>query len=290
MLIVSIGQGLSTGMISIMSNYIGANEKEKANNVFWHGILISIIISIICFVFAFFGLKELLIIMGAESVIDLTMDYAQTVFAGSIIIILNTVTISSLRAEGDMKKASNITIFGFVLNIILDYFLIYFLNFGIWGAGAATILSTLIGTIVVIYWLFVKKDTYLQTKWSHFKFNMKYIKNILSLSIPATLEGFVMSFLFIFVNMMLIVAGGDIHVVAFTGSWKILSLGMIPAIGVEAAILTISGYYFGSGNYKRIKSIYKYSIIFSTTISIIIAIILFIFANQISYLFTLLNG
>ena len=61
--------------------------------------------------------------MGAESVIDLTMDYAQTVFAGSIIIILNTVTISSLRAEGDMKKASNITIFGFVLNIILDYFL-----------------------------------------------------------------------------------------------------------------------------------------------------------------------
>lgn len=290
MLIVSIGQGLSTGMISIMSNYIGANEKEKANNVFWQGILISIIISIICFVFAFFGLKELLIIMGAESVIDLTMDYAQTVFAGSIIIILNTVTISSLRAEGDMKKASNITIFGFVLNIILDYFLIYFLNFGIWGAGAATILSTLIGTIVVIYWLFVKKDTYLQTKWSHFKFNMKYIKNILSLSIPATLEGFVMSFLFIFVNMMLIVAGGDIHVVAFTGSWKILSLGMIPAIGVEAAILTISGYYFGAGNYKRIKSIYKYSIIFSTTISIIIAIILFIFANQISYLFTLLNG
>lgn len=290
MLIVSIGQGLSTGMISIMSNYIGANEKEKANNVFWQGILISIIISIICFVFAFFGLKELLIIMGAESVIDLTMDYAQTVFAGSIIIILNTVTISSLRAEGDMKKASNITIFGFVLNIILDYFLIYFLNFGIWGAGAATILSTLIGTIVVIYWLFVKKDTYLQTKWSHFKFNMKYIKNILSLSIPATLEGFVMSFLFIFVNMMLIVAGGDIHVAAFTGSWKILSLGMIPAIGVEAAILTISGYYFGAGNYKRIKSIYKYSIIFSTTISIIIAIILFIFANQISYLFTLLNG
>lgn len=290
MLIVSIGQGLSTGMISIMSNYIGANEKEKANNVFWQRILISIIISIICFVFAFFGLKELLIIMGAESVIDLTMDYAQTVFAGSIIIILNTVTISSLRAEGDMKKASNITIFGFVLNIILDYFLIYFLNFGIWGAGAATILSTLIGTIVVIYWLFVKKDTYLQTKWSHFKFNMKYIKNILSLSIPATLEGFVMSFLFIFVNMMLIVAGGDIHVVAFTGSWKILSLGMIPAIGVEAAILTISGYYFGAGNYKRIKSIYKYSIIFSTTISIIIAIILFIFANQISYLFTLLNG
>ncbi|MGN0176213.1 MAG: MATE family efflux transporter [Methanobrevibacter sp.] len=44
---------------------------------------------------------------------------------------------------------------------------------------------------------------------------------------------------------------------------------MIPAIGVEAAILTISGYYFGAGNYKRIKSIYKYSIIFSTTISII---------------------
>ncbi|WP_294007430.1 MATE family efflux transporter [uncultured Methanobrevibacter sp.] len=80
------------------------------------------------------------------------------------------------------------------------------------------------------------------------------------------------------------------HVAAFTGSWKILSLGMIPAIGVEAAILTISGYYFGAGNYKRIKSIYKYSIIFSTTISIIIAIILFIFANQISYLFTLLNG
>lgn len=202
MLIVSIGQGLSTGMISIMSNYIGANEKEKANNVFWQGILISIIISIICFVFAFFGLKELLIIMGAESVIDLTMDYAQTVFAGSIIIILNTVTISSLRAEGDMKKASNITIFGFVLNIILDYFLIYFLNFGIWGAGAATILSTLIGTIVVIYWLFVKKDTYLQTKWSHFKFNMKYIKKYTIFKYSSYFRRVCMSFLFIFVNMI----------------------------------------------------------------------------------------
>ncbi len=290
MFIISIAQGLGTAMVSVMSRYIGAEEKEKANNVIWHTIIITVIISIILLIFAFTGLKDILILMGAKSVINYAMDYAQILFIFSIILILNTVLSSILRSEGDMKRATYCMIGGCILNIILDPIFIFLLGLGMKGAAIATILASAIPIIILTYWIFIKKNTYLKTSIKHYKHNIKHYKEIISLAVPATLEGFVTNFLFIFVNLMLVTIGGNLEVAGFTGAWRIITVGLIPSLAIEAAILTVAGVFIGAKNWVKVNDIYKYSIKFSMGISTIIAIVLFIFSNEISYLFVALNN
>ena len=56
-----------------------------------------------------------------------------------------------LRGEGDMKRAMYAMIVSVGLNTVLDPIFIYILNFGSAGAGIATVISSLISAIVILY-------------------------------------------------------------------------------------------------------------------------------------------
>lgn len=59
--------------------------------------------------------------------------------------------------------------FGAILNMILDPIFIYVFDWGIAGAGIATILSLGIVSCIILYWF--KKDTYLDISLKFFSFS-----------------------------------------------------------------------------------------------------------------------
>ena len=75
-----------------------------------------------------------------------------------------------------------------ILNIVLDPILIYILGLGVAGAALATLISTGSVLLVLYYWMFVKKDTYLNPYLSNFKFSRQISLDILGVGIPASLE------------------------------------------------------------------------------------------------------
>lgn len=283
MVIVAIGQGIGTGVGTSISRYIGEKNIKEANNASWHGILIVIVLSIIFVILNFFGLKEILILLGAKSVINQAMVYGGIQFLFSIIFLLDFISSSILRAEGDMKRSVIMMALGCVLNGIGDYLFIYILNFGIIGAAISSILASTISASIMFYWILVKKDTYLKMKVSDFKFEFSLVKEILNVGVPATLEGVIMTLTQAIINFALIIVGGSIAVATFTAGWKIVMLAMLPALGVEAAILTVAGMNFGANNLRNIRNIYNYSLKFSLSISFVIGVLLFIFSKDVSY-------
>ena len=286
LIIIGLGNGIGAGANSLIARAIGAKNKKKADNVAIHGILITVIISIIAPIILIFFLNNILLLMGAGEVAPLTAQYATITLIGLIVLLLPAVGASILRSEGDVNRAMNVMIVTAILNIILDPIFIYALKLGLAGAAYATLISSSISTIIIFYWLLVKKDTYLNISKEDFDFDLRIIKEIIYIAIPATSETIIFSIVSLIINFMLSLTAGPLGVAVYTAGWRIVTLAMIPHMGLGTATLTVIGAAYGARKFKKLTTTYNYSIKLGLTISTIIGILVFIFAPQIAMIFS----
>lgn len=286
LIIIGLGNGIGAGTNSLIARAIGAKNKKKADNAAMHGIIITVAISIIAPIILIFFLNDILLLMGAGSVAPLTSEYATIILIGLITLLLPSVGASILRSEGDVNRAMNVMIITAVLNIVLDPIFIYVLNLGLRGAAYATLLSSLISVIIIFYWLLVKKDTYLNVSMEDFNWSPGIVKEIISIAIPSTSETITISIVSLVINFILSVTAGPMGVAVYTAGWRIVNLAMIPHIGLGTATLTVIGAAYGGRKFKKLITGYDYSIKLGLGISIVSGIIIFIFAPQISMIFS----
>ncbi|MBO7718894.1 MAG: MATE family efflux transporter [Methanosphaera sp.] len=286
MIIVGIGNGLGAGSNSAISRFIGSKQKDNAENSALHSVLIVAIVSILIPLITIPFFDKIVVYMGAGSVINYAKDYGITILLGSFAFLFNLLFSSQLRAEGDMKKATFVMAAVEVLNMILDPIFIYGLNLGIKGAALATIISSIIPTLVAVYWLFIMKNTYLTYNVDTFKYHSSYIKDILTVGIPASLEEFIISLVNIILNSMLVIVSGTSIIAAFNISFIILQLGMMPCIAIGTSAITVAGVAYGAREYDKVKTTCHYGIKISLIIAAIITVLLVLFAPQLAMLFT----
>ena len=286
MIMVGFGNGLGAGGNSLISRYIGAEDKHSANNAAIHNLILSFIVSIIITVLFLTFLKPLLVLMGASSVLDYAMEYAFIIFAWTFGLLVPPIVGGAFRAEGDIKRATVPIALAAIINMILDPIFIYVLNMGIAGAAWATAIGPFISLLLMFYWIFVKKDTYLSYNRKEFHNNFKMYKDILVVGIPASLEQLVLSVLTIFVNYMLTIVSGPTSVAVYTAGWRIVNIGMLPAIGVGTAAISVAGVAYGARKYENLRVTARYAVKVALIASIIVCIILYVFANQIALIFS----
>ena len=286
MILVGFGNGIGAGGNSLISRYIGAEDKASANNAAIHNLILSLIFSLVVSAIFLAFMKPMLIIMGASSVINYAMDYGFIIFVGTFGLLMPPIVGGAFRAEGDIKRATIPIALAAIINMILDPIFIYLLGMGIKGAALATVLGPLISLLVMLYWIFVKKDTYLSYNRKDFHNDLGMYKDILVVGIPASLEQLVLSVLTIFVNYMLTIVSGPVSVAVYTAGWRIINIGMVPAIGVGTAAISVSGVAFGAKKYENLRIVARYAVKVALIASIIVCIILYVFSNQIALAFS----
>ena len=286
MVLVGFGNGIGAGATSLISRYIGAEKKDDANNAAIHSAILSVAISLVLTVFFLLALESLLKIMGASDVMGYAMDYGMIIFAFTAPILIPPIFGGAFRAEGDVKRATLPIAMVAVVNMILDPIFIYTFGWGISGAALATGLAPLVGLFMMLYWIFIKKDTYLSYNRKDFHNNFKMYKDILVVGIPASLEQLIMAALAVTVNYMLTLVSGSTAVAVYTAGWRIISLGLLPAIGVGTAAITVAGVAYGAKKYENIRTACRYSVKLGLISSIIVCILLFVFANQVAFIFS----
>ena len=286
MVLVGVGNGIGAGATSLISRYIGAERRDDANNAAIHSAILSVIVSLALTAILLLSLESLLKLMGASVVLGYAMDYGMVVFLFTAPILIPPIFAGAFRAEGDVKRATLPIVITAVINIILDPIFIYGFGWGIGGAAFATGLSPFFGLLMMLYWIFIKKDTYLSYNKKDFHNNFNMYKDILVVGIPASLEQLIMSALAITVNFMLTIVSGSVAVAVYTAGWRVIALGLLPAIGVGTAAITVSGVAYGAHKYENIRTTLRYSVKLGLISSIIVCILLFVFANQVSYIFS----
>ena len=286
MVLVGLGNGIGAGANSLIARYIGAKDHNQANNAGLHAIVLCIVVSLIFTVLMMVFMRQLLELMGAGSTIDYALGYGYIIFGALIIFVYSGVASAIFRSEGDMRRATIAIAVTAVMNIILDPLFIYVLNMGITGAAWATVFSATLSCIVMSYWIWGKKDLFLDLSPKNFHFESQMIFDELQVAIPSTLENIIFSLLAIMINGMLVIVAGTTAVAVYTASMRIVQLAMIPLIGIGTAVLTVAGVAYGARNYDNLKTAHSYSIKLGFVLSIALGAIMFIFSGQIATMFS----
>mgnify|MGYP006293626321 CR=1 FL=1 len=289
MMAIALSTGIGVGASSAISRRIGAGDKKGADNIAEHSIITTIIVAIVYSLLLFF-LSELILnnIGVKKDVLPYAIEYGKIIFAGSITIFFINVGTAILRGEGDAKRAMYAIVFGTGLNIILDPFFIYTFKLGVAGAAYATILSMAITSFILIYWLFFKKNTFIDFKLKHFKFKKDIIVDILRVGFPASIQQLSMSFTMLIINIIIIqlTSTGYSGITVYTIGWRVVMLAILPLLGLATAVITVTGAAYGAKNIKKLNIAFLFSAKFGLITEILIASIIFIVAPLITILFT----
>ncbi|MBR5503247.1 MAG: MATE family efflux transporter [Methanobrevibacter sp.] len=290
LVIIGFGVGIGAGANSLISRLIGAKSYEESNNAAIHSIVIALVVSILILLIGVIFLKDLLIIFGAEGVLDYAMDYGMIIFLSSPIILFPGVVSSLFRAEGDIKRATVPLVFNAILNMVLDPIFIYYFNWGVKGAAIATVLSTLVNLLMMLYWYLIKRDAFLDLSLKYFHNKLEIYKEILFVSLPASIEEIIYSIVAICFNYLIMITAGTMEVAVFTVVWRFVSIALLPCISIGVSTITVAGIAYGARNYENFKTTINYSTLISFLTTLIICSIFFVFAYPISEYFNFISG
>ena len=285
LVLVGLSNGLGAGAASAIARYIGADNKKYANNATLHSLFITVGISIILTVLLTVFLKPILMLLGAGNTIDLAVQFGQVTFAGTILMLFTGVGYGVLRAEGDAKRTMYAMIISSVMNMILDPILIYWAGLGISGAAWGTVISMGFVSVVLLYWFFVKKDTYVSFSIKDFMPDKTVAKSILGVGLPASAEFLIMSILAGIVNGLLVVVAGTDAVAVYSAGWRVVMMATMPIIAVGTSVITVAGVSYGARKYENISIAHKYSIKVGLIIAAATSVLTFVLAPYIAMIF-----
>ena len=286
MILNGVSVGLGNGATSSISRAVGAKNHDGASKSAAHSLFIFLIASIILTLFLITIQEPLLRAYGAsgQSLVE-GLKYGTPLFAGLFAFMFGNGGSGILRGEGDMKRAMYAMIVSVVLNFVLDPVFIYVLGLGSAGASLATIVSSLGSAMVIMYWILIKKDTYVDVNLKEFKFDSKIAKDILKVGIPSSLDMLMMSIAMSFYLMFISAIGGEYGIAAFTSGQRLYLFGIMPLTAVGSAVAAVSGSSFGAKNWEFLKRTHTYGTKFAMMMSLAITVLLVIFAPQLALIF-----
>jgi putative MATE family efflux protein len=286
MVIMSLAVGLGVGGAAAISRRIGSKDKEGADNVAVHTLIFMVIIAAIFSVIFFVFAEQIFSILGAGDVVGEATAYGRVLFGGSIVIFFMQVATAILRAEGDVKRAMYALMLGAILNIALDPIFIYTLDMGVVGAAWATFVSFCVTCILLLYWMFVKKDTYVNLKFRSFSYNRTIAKDIFGVGLPAMVMQLSMSISMIVITFITGMVGGTDGVAVYTTGWRVAMIAILPLLGIATAVVSVTGAAFGAGDINKLNTSFLYAVKIGIIIESFAAVLTFIFAPQITSVFT----
>ncbi|WP_406656144.1 MATE family efflux transporter [Methanolobus sp. ZRKC2] len=284
---IALSNGLGVGGGSAISRKLGAGNKQEADNVAVHTMILMLILVVLFTLPLYFYADSIFAFIGAGKTAALASSYGKVIFAGSILMFFPNVASAILRSEGDTKRAMNAMVLGSLLNIVLDPILIYWFDMGVTGAAWATVISLGVSSILIANWLFFRRDTYVCFDFNDFRFDRDILKDIFRVGIPSSFLQSSMALMMLIMNVIIIYVSNTDGVAVFTVGWRVATIAIAPLTGILTAVVTMSGFAFGEGSYEKVSFIHMYAIKMGFLVEAVIAVMTFVFAPQIAYIFTM---
>ena len=278
--------GLGNGATSSISRFIGAKNKEMATKSATQSLFIFLIASIVLSIVFIIIQEPLLRSYGASGqTLNEAIAYATPLFLGLIALMFGNGCSGILRGEGDMKRAMYVVVATVILNATLDPIFIYVMGLGSAGASLATVVSALISAMIILYWILIKKDTYVDVTLKNFKFDAKLTKDILKVGIPSALDMLIMAIAMSIYLIIIAMIGGDYGIATFTTGQRLYLFAIMPLTAIGSAVIAVAGSSYGARNGDYLSRTHKFGAKFGLALGTVITLILVIFATPLATIF-----
>ncbi|CAI3652256.1 MATE family efflux transporter [Clostridium neonatale] len=283
-LILGFTFGLTGGFSVIIAQRFGANDEDGLRKSVATSTILSIISTIIITLASMLSAKPVLSLMNTpDDIINDATIYIIIIYAGTCATVFYNMIAGILRSLGDSKTPLYFLILSSILNIILDLFFILNFNMGVRGAAYATVIAQGIsGILCLIYAL--KKYPILRLKKEDWIWDKNFALKHLNVGIPMALQ-FSITATGLMVLQTALNAFGSTVIAAYTAASKVEQIVTQPGISFGTTMATYCGQNLGAGKYDRIKEGVKKGSIITIMVSIIAAVVLFVFGKSLSTLF-----
>lgn len=250
---IGLGAGLSLGAVALISRHIGAGNEKDAKVASAQIISYLFVLGIIMAVVGYFASPWILKLMQVTGeTYEYSMQYLNIIFIGVPFMYLFFAFQAIEQSQGNMTLPMIFSGISVVLNIILDPVFIFVLDMGVQGAALATILTRVSLGIASITFYFLSNKTKYKPTLKQLMPNFKVIGEISKTGVPASLGQVTSSVGFMVLNGLVLSYGNDVLTAFIIGN-RIVSLVMMPCMGIGSALSTIVGQNIGAQLIKRAK-------------------------------------
>lgn len=292
----SIGMGLSIAAISLVSQLLGRDDIRSAQKYTNTLINISLIFSVIFMLVGYFTADIIVAMMGASGKLyKFSVIYLKYSYFGIPFIFLYFIYSAIYSAQGKNSIPTLISTSCVILNMILNPFLIFDnipiiglrgLGMGVKGAAIATVFTQALMCFMGFVHLRINKDLIKLDLNSLFiiKWEREILKRIYRIAAPSVIGQMGTAVGFIILNSFIQSYGTD-AVAAYGMVNRISGLLNIPPGGIGSAITSIIGQNIGNRNIERVKETFKKASFIVIIMSVVIAIISYIYRFEILQFF-----
>ena len=283
-LLIAIGDIFGLGGSSLISRLFGEKRDHEARLASGYCFYVSIIVGILMTIIMVAFQTPILHLLGATTATwQYAREYYLVIAFGAPFIFFGLTPTNILRTEGLAVQSMTASMVGTIFNIILNPIFIFPCGLGAAGSALATVVSNIIGDVLMIYYLNTKSQK-LTTSIHETKLSPALQKEIYSIGIPASITNIMVMFSMALTNRYLI-AYGSTSVAAMGIANKINTIIFMVMVGFAFGAQPLIGYTYGAKNQKRFNEAVRFDILVVVVFGVVATLLMMLAAPLIICLF-----
>ncbi len=286
--IASVSGGLGSATTVLISHFTGHANTGGVRKVIGQVSAFLSLFSLFFLLVAFFAAPTLIDWLGTPEAIKANaIVYLQIVMSSMVFMLWFGLFQSLSHARGNSVIPMKIQLSSVLINVVLDPILIFglvgFGHYGVIGAAYATFVARLVSAGLGFYFFYTSYRDLLP-RFSDFKPDYRMLKQIIRVGVPSSFSQGTTSFGFLilqrFVNNY-----GTVICSAYALNNRFVGIFLIPAMGVNNAMISVIGQNIGAGKIDRAeKSVWvAFRLVFM--IMGLGALVLFFFGGELTRIF-----
>ena len=265
---ISTGIGLMFGIGAsvIASIKLSENNLKAANIILTQGFLASSLIALALIAFIMLAPDTTLGMLGcSDELRDKAMSYMIYLVPSLIFVMIQCIGMMLIRLDGSPKYAMMCQAVPAVLNIVLDYVMIFPMEMGVKGAAVATSISCVAGGLMVLAYfvLYSSRLRFYRLKASakSLKLTLRNIWYMMRIGFATFLTEIAMSVMMITGNYMFMARLGEQGVAAYSIACYLFPVVFSIANAVAQSAQPIISYNYGAGQDRRVSQALKVALL-----------------------------
>ncbi len=269
----SFGIGMAIAAGALVSRALGADDEEGAQRLATNTLIFGVLFGAIFAAAVWFNLPFLAGLMGATGeTLDLAVLYLAIIIPSLPLLIVGMIGGAILRAHGDARRSMMATIWGGVVNAVLDPILIFGFDLELTGAALASVAARCAIGIVALRPLIRVYGGFGHPTLSSM---LPDVRPIVAIAFPAILTQLATPIGQAYVTRTMSTFGEEaVAGMAIVGRLTPMAFAVIFAL--SGAIGPIIGQNAGSGQTDRVKLAFREGLLFTAIVIVAISLLLFL--------------
>ncbi len=291
---MAIAMLIGNGGNALAALRLGEGKRDDAERALGNVVSLSLVAAVIVLVI---GWNPALVswVLDLASATPEVRPYAQTFIqilcAGFILQCIGLGVNNFIRTCGAPNRALGTMVIGLVGSVAFNALFVLALGWGVMGSALATVLGWACSCLAVLQYFCLRSDVPMRLRLPAMRLSFSMDRTILAFGLPSFCVQAGMAIVNFVINFQLVKygaltpIGADDALAAIGVVQRIGQFSVMPLIGIAIALQPLLGFNYGAHNVNRVRKTLWYGIGAASSISVLMFIIVEVFAVPIAHAF-----